>query len=46
MAAMTTANVSSTATSSYSDPITSNTITEKEKVENIDIPAFLRQQAD
>jgi|TARA_B100000767_G_scaffold269350_1_gene291054 cell division protein FtsZ len=46
MAAMTTANVSSTATSSYSDPITSNTITEKEKAENIDIPAFLRQQAD
>ena len=46
MAAMTTANVSSTATSSYSDPITSNTITEKEKAENIDIPAFLKQQAD
>ena len=46
MAAMTTANVSSTATSSYSDPITSNTITEKEKAENLDIPAFLRQQAD
>jgi cell division protein FtsZ len=46
MATMTTANVSSTATSSYSDPITSNTITEKEKAENIDIPAFLRQQAD
>jgi len=46
MAAMTTANVSSTATSSYSNPITSNTITEKEKAENIDIPAFLRQQAD
>ena len=46
MAARTTANVSSTATSSYSDPITSNTITEKEKAENIDIPAFLRQQAD
>ena len=46
MAAMTTANTSSPATSSYSDPITSNAITEKEKAENIDIPAFLRQQAD
>ena len=46
MAAMTTANASSPATSNYSDPITSNAITEKEKAENIDIPAFLRQQAD
>ena len=39
-------NVSSPSTSSYTKPITSNVITEKDKAENIDIPAFLRQQAD
>ena len=46
MAAMTTPNVSSPSISSYSNPVTSNVITEKDKAENIDIPAFLRQQAD
>ena len=39
-------NVSSPSTSSYTKPITSDVITEKDKAENIDIPAFLRQQAD
>ncbi|MFT4516513.1 MAG: cell division protein FtsZ [Gammaproteobacteria bacterium] len=46
MAAMKTSNVSSPSISSYSNPVTSNVITEKDKAENIDIPAFLRQQAD
>ena len=46
MAAMTTSNVPSPSISSYSNPVTSNVITEKDKAENIDIPAFLRQQAD
>ena len=46
MAAMKTSNVSSPSISSYSNPVTSNVITEKDKTENIDIPAFLRQQAD
>ena len=46
MAAMATTNVSSSETSSYSNPITSNPVIEKDKTESIDIPAFLRQQAD
>jgi cell division protein FtsZ len=46
MAAMATSNVPSPSISSYSNPVTSNIITEKDKAENIDIPAFLRQQAD
>ena len=46
MAARTTSNVPSPSLSSYSNPVTSNVITEKDKAENIDIPAFLRQQAD
>ena len=46
MAAMATSNVPSPSISSYSNPVTSNVITEKDKTENIDIPAFLRQQAD
>jgi len=46
MAARTTSNVPSPSLSSYSNPVTSNVITEKDKTENIDIPAFLRQQAD
>jgi cell division protein FtsZ len=46
MAAMGTSNVPSPSLSSYSNPVTSNVITEKDKTENIDIPAFLRQQAD
>ena len=33
-------------TSSYSDATTSEAIIEKTNVDNIDIPAFLRQQAD
>jgi cell division protein FtsZ len=46
MAAMATSNVPSPSISSYSNSVTSNVITEKDKTENIDIPAFLRQQAD
>jgi len=46
MAAMATSNVPSPSISSYSNSVTSNVITEKDKAENIDIPAFLRQQAD
>jgi cell division protein FtsZ len=46
MAAMATSNVPSSSISSYSSPVTSKIITEKDKAENIDIPAFLRQQAD
>ena len=41
-----TPNVSSPSISSYSSPVTSNIITDKDQAENIDIPAFLRQQAD
>ena len=43
---MATSNVPSPSISSYSSPVTSNIITDKDKAENIDIPAFLRQQAD
>ena len=46
MAAIVTSNVPSPSISSYNNSITSNVITEKDKAENIDIPAFLRQQAD
>jgi len=46
MAAMIKPNVPSPSISSYNSSVTSNVITEKDKAENIDIPAFLRQQAD
>jgi cell division protein FtsZ len=46
MAAIVKSNVPSPSISSYNNSITSNVITEKDKAENIDIPAFLRQQAD
>ena len=46
MAAMVKPNVPSPSISSYNSSVTSKVITEKDKAENIDIPAFLRQQAD
>ena len=46
MAAMVTSNVPSPSIAKYNASVTSNVITEKDKAENIDIPAFLRQQAD
>ena len=46
MAAIVKSNVPSPSVSSYNNSVTSNVITEKDKAENIDIPAFLRQQAD
>ena len=39
-------NVPSPSIAKYNASVTSNVITEKDKAENIDIPAFLRQQAD
>ena len=46
MAAMVAPNVPSPSIAKYNASVTSNVITEKDKAENIDIPAFLRQQAD
>jgi cell division protein FtsZ len=46
MAAMVKPNAPSPSISSYNSSVTSNVITEKDKTESIDIPAFLRQQAD
>ena len=46
MAAMVKPNIPSPSISSYNSSVTSKVITEKDKAENIDIPAFLRQQAD
>ena len=46
MAAMVKPNAPSPSISSYNSSVTSKVITEKDKSENIDIPAFLRQQAD
>ena len=43
---MATSNVPSPSIAKYNASVTSNVITEKDKAENIDIPAFLRQQAD
>ena len=41
-----TANVSPQSPSSYNSNITSNVIVDKGEIDNVDIPAFLRQQAD
>ena len=46
MAAMVKPNAPSPSISSYNSSVTSNVITKKDKTESIDIPAFLRQQAD
>ena len=46
MAAMVKPNAPLPSISSYNSSVTSNVITEKDKTESIDIPAFLRQQAD
>jgi cell division protein FtsZ len=41
-----TSNVSPQSPSSYNSNITSNVIVDKGEIDNVDIPAFLRQQAD
>jgi cell division protein FtsZ len=46
MAAMVKPNAPSPSISSYNSSVTSDVITKKDKTESIDIPAFLRQQAD
>ncbi|MBT5405973.1 MAG: cell division protein FtsZ [Gammaproteobacteria bacterium] len=43
---MATVNVSPQSPSSYNSNITSNVIVDKGEIDNVDIPAFLRQQAD
>ena len=43
---VTTGNVSSPSPSGYTNNVTNNAIIEKGEIENVDIPAFLRQQAD